>query len=398
MWYTNNVSYGIKERRKNMTLKGIKLRIYPNLEQQHQIIDNFGCCRFVWNRMLNMQIERYKNSPDSKFLNGFAMNILLKQLKYEYPWLKQVDSTSLQDTCETLAVTYQRFFKRLGGYPKFKSRKYPKKSYKSKMVTNNIRLVNNHYLKLPKLGIMKFKGRLTTGKIKSATIKLSPSGKFYCVLLTECENQTPFDKTNKNVGLDMGVADLMITSNGMKYPTIRFDKINHKKLHYWQKRYARRRAQAVVLVAQDRHNKVLLPRELSDFKNVEKARLMVAKYNEKIANQRNNYLHNLTKQLVEQYDVIKIEDLKTKNLMKNHKLARAIANASWREIRRQLEYKCAWYGKQLVIVNPRKTSQICSNCGFDDGKHTLDIRKWTCPNCGMNHDRDINAAKNILAA
>ena len=379
--------------------KGIKLRIYPNLEQQQQIIDNFGCCRFVWNQMLNMQIERYKNNPDSKFLNGFAMDILLKQLKSEYPWLKQADSTSLQDTCETLAIAYQRFFKYIGGYPKFKSRKYPKKSYKAKTNgENNIRLVNNHYLKLPKLGIMKFKGRLTTDKIKSATIKLSPSGKFYCVLLTECENQTSLDKTQHNVGLDMGVADLIITSDGVKYPTIRFDKLLAKKKHYWEKRLARRRLQAQAAMAWDRHDKVLSPRELEDFKNVEKARIMVAKYSEMIANQRNNYLHNLTKQLVEQYDVIKIEDLKAKNLMKNHKLARAIANQSWRELRTMLEYKCAWYGKQLVTVNPRKTSQICSNCGYDDGKHTLDIREWTCPNCGMNHDRDINAAKNILVA
>ena len=191
--------------------KGIKLRIYPNLEQQQQIVDNFGCCRFVWNQMLNMQIERYKNNPDSKFLNGFAMNILLKQLKSEHPWLKRVDSTSLQDACETLAVTFQRFFKKQSGYPKYKSLKYPKQSYKTK--TNgkgNIRLVNAHYLKLPKLGIMKFKGHLTTDKIKSSTIKLSPTGKFYCVLLIECENQTLFDKTNKNVGLDMGVADLVL--------------------------------------------------------------------------------------------------------------------------------------------------------------------------------------------
>jgi putative transposase len=326
------------------------------------------------------------------------MNFLLKQLKSEHPWLKQVDSTSLQDTCETLAVTYQRFFKHIGSYPKFKSRKYPKKSYKAKMITNNIRLVNNHYLKLPKLGVMKFKGRLTTDKIKSATIKLSPAGKFYCVLLTECENQTLFDKTNKNVGLDMGVADLVITSDGIKYPTIRFDKILAKKKHYWEKRLARRRLQAQREMAGDKHNKVLEPRVLADFKNVEKAKIMVAKYSEKIANQRKDYLHKITTDLVHQYDVIKIEDLKTKNLLKNHKLARAIANQSWRELRSMLEYKCEWYGKQLVTVNPRKTSQICSNCGYDDGKHELNIRQWTCPKCGTNHDRDINAAINILQA
>lgn len=379
--------------------KGIKLRIYPNLKQQQQIIDNFGYCRFVWNQMLNMQIERYKNNPDSKFLNSFAMNTLLKPLKYEYPWLKQANSTSLQDTCETLATAYQRFFKHIGGYPKFKSRKYSKQSYKAK--TNgkdNIRLVNDHYIKLPKLGIMKSKGRLTTDKIKSATIKLSPSGKFYCVLLTECESQTPFNKTNKSVGLDMGVADLVITSDGVKYPTIRFDKILARKKHYWEKRLARRRLQAQKEIAWDKHDKALEPRELADFKNVEKARIMVAKYSEKIANQRKDYLHKITTDLVKQYDVIKIEDLKTKNLIHNHKLARAIANQSWRELWSMLEYKCEWYGKQLVTVNPRKTSQICSNCGYDDGKHNLDIRQWTCPHCGVNHDRDVNAAKNILTA
>lgn len=375
--------------------KGIKLRIYPNLEQQQQMIENFGATRFVWNQMLNMQIERYKNNPDSKFLNGFAMNILLKQLKIEYTWLRQADSTSLQDTCETLALTFQRFFKHIGGYPKFKSRKYHKQSYKSKIIINNIRLVNDHYLKLPKLGIMKFKGRLTTDKIKSATIELYPTGKFYCVLLTECENQTQFSKTNKNVGLDMGVADLIITSDGTKYPTIRFDKLLARKKRVWERKLARRRLQAIKEIAWDKHDKVLEPRELSDFKNVEKARIMVAKYNEKIANQRKDYLHKLTTKLVHEYDKIMIEDLKTKNLLHNHKLARAIANQSWRMIRAMLEYKCAWYGKELVTVNPYKTSQVCSNCGYDDGKHTLDIRSWMCPQCCVKHDRDINAAKNI---
>lgn len=133
----------------------------------------------------------------------------------------------------------------------------------------------------------------------------------------------------------------------------------------------------------------------ADFKNVEKARIMVTKYNEKIANQRKDYLHKLTTKLVHEYDKIMIEDLKTKNLLKNHRLARAITNQSWRMIREQLTYKCNWYGKELVTVNPYKTSQVCSNCGYDDGKHTLDIRSWVCPQCHVKHDRDINAAKNI---
>ena len=378
-----------------MTLKGIKLRIYPNRGQQLEIKLNFGYNRFVWNQMLNMMIERYRNNPEAPFLNAFALNTLLPALKTEHPWLKEAESTSLQTTNHDLVEAYRKFFRAHRGFPKFKSRKFPKQSYTSR---SRIRLVDTNHIKLPKLGIVSFKsGQKLTGKIKNVTIRLSSTGKFYAILLVDTEIKE-LPKTGNFVGIDMGVADLMITSDGVKYPTIRFDKILAKKKHYWEKRLARRRLQAMKEIAWDNHNKVVEPRELSDFKNYLKAKHMVAKYSEKIANQRNNYIHNLTKQLVEQYDVIKIEDLKTKNLLKNHKLARAIANQSWREIRRQLEYKCAWYGKQLVTVNPRKTSQICSNCGYDDGKHTLDVRQWTCPKCGMKHDRDINAAKNILVA
>jgi len=380
-----------------MTLRAIKTRIYPNQTQQEKIIANFGCCRFVWNQLLDMQIERYKNG--GLYVNEFGMNYLIKSLKQEYSFLKQADSTSLQHVSKNLNNAFQKLFKEHSGRPKFKSRKFPKQSYQSSCNnSSNIYQFNEHRLKLPKLGTVYFRsGRQIEGKIKNVTIRLSSTGKFYAVVLVDIEVSKVLD-TGQPVGIDMGVADLMITSDGVKYPTIRFDKLLAKKKHYWEKRLARRQLQAMKEIAWDHHNKVMEPRELYDFKNYLKAKRMVAKYSEKIANQRSNYLHNLTKQLVEQYDVIKIEDLKTKNLLKNHKLARAIANQSWRELRFQLEYKCAWYGKQLVTVSPRKTSQICSNCGYDDGKHTLDIRQWTCPNCGISHDRDINAAKNILSA
>lgn len=378
-----------------MTLKGIKLRIYPNLEQQDKIIANFGYNRFVWNQMLDMMIQRYENNPEAPFLNTFALNNLLKQLKIENTFLKDAESTSLQNTNHDLVEAYKKFFREHKGFPKFKSRKFPKQSYQSNSVNRNIQQIGNQ-LRLPKLGLIKFKcGRKIEGKIKNATIRLSATGKFYAILLVDTEIQE-LPKTHNSVGIDMGVSDLMITSDGVKYPTIRFDKILANKKHYWEKRLARRRLQAQKEIAWDKHNKVLVPRDFSDFKNYLKAKHMVAKYNEKITNQRNDYLHKLTKSLVETYDVIKIEDLKAKNLLKNHKLARAISNQGWAEIRRQLEYKCAWYDKQLVIVNPYKTSQICSECGYDDGKHTLDVREWTCPSCGTHHDRDINAAINIL--
>ena len=378
-----------------MPLKGIKLRIYPNLEQQDKIIANFGYNRFVWNQMLDMMIQRYENNPKAPFLNSFALNNLLKQLKSENPFLKEAESTSLQNTNHDLIEAYKKFFREHKGFPKFKSRKFPKQSYQSNSVNRNIQQIGSQ-LRFPKLGLIKFKcGRKIEGKIKNATIRLSTTGKFYAILLVDTEIPE-LPKTHYSVGIDMGVSDLMITSDGVKYPTIRFDKILANKKHYWEKRLARRRLQAQKEIAWDKHNKVLVPRDFSDFKNYLKAKHMVAKYNEKITNQRNDYLHKLTKSLVETYDVIKIEDLKAKNLLKNHKLARAIANQSWRELRSQLEYKCDWYGKQLVIVNPYKTSQVCSECGYDDGKHTLDIREWTCPSCGTHHDRDINAAINIL--
>ncbi|AVK63730.1 transposase [Lactobacillus sp. CBA3606] len=352
-----------------MTLRAIKTRIYPQIDQQAKIINNFGCCRFVWNQLLSMQIERHNNG--GSYVNEFGMNYLIKCLKQEYPFLKQAESTSLLHVSRDLHHAFQKLFKEHVGFPKFKSRKFPKQSYQSNSVNHNISQIDQHQLKIPKLGRLAFKsGRQLTGKIKNVTIRLSATGKYYAIVLVDNDVQE-LPKTKQAVGIDMGVADLMITSDGVKYPTIRFDKALSQKKHYWEKRLARRRLQAQKEVSWDKHNQVLEPCELNDFSNYRKARLMVAKYNEKIANQRNNYLHQL---------------------------ARAIAKQAWRELRTQLEYKCAWYGKQLVTVNPRKTSQICADCGYDDGKHGLAIRQWTCPKCGINHDRDINAAKNILHA
>ena len=375
-----------------ISLKGIKLRIYPDINQIKQIENNFGANRFVWNQMLAMQSDRYEFSK-SKLLTGFDMGSLLPALKLEHTWLNDANAQSLQQTCSYLYKAYQKFFKKHAGYPKFKSKKSGKQSYK---VMKRIHVKSRNLIKLPKLGLVKYRGSIPFDnyKIKSATIKRVPSGKCYCSLLVEHENQV-LPKTNKVVGLDLGLADLMITSDGRKYKTNRFDKRLFKQKHIWERKLARRRLLAKQSIVEDKHNKVINPRELNDFSNYVMARQMVAKYNEHIANQRNDYIHKITTELVRNYDVIVIEDLKTKNLLHNHKLARAISNQGWAEIRRQLEYKCAWYGKQLVIVNPYKTSQVCSECGYDDGKHTLDVREWTCPSCGTHHDRDINAAKNI---
>ncbi len=262
-----------------MTLKAIKTRIYPTIEQQERIIANFGYCRFVWNQLLAMQKARYENG--GRYVNEFGMNYLIKCLKQEYSFLKVAESTSLLHVSRDLNHAYQKLFKAHQGFPKFKSRKFPKQSYQSNSVNHNIQLVDNHHLKLPKLGDLKFKsGRKPVGKIKNVTIRFSATGKFYAVILVDTDIKF-LAKTSNSVGIDLGVADLMITSDGVKYPTIRFDKRLGKKKHYWEKRLARRRLQAQQEIAWDKHNKVIEPRELADFKNYQKAKRMVAKYAEK---------------------------------------------------------------------------------------------------------------------
>ncbi|KRN93965.1 transposase, IS605 OrfB family [Pediococcus stilesii] len=253
-----------------MILKGIKVRIYPNQNQQNKIRANFGYTRFVWNQMLNMMITRYENNPEAKFLSVFTLNNLLPALKLEYPWLKDAESTSLQVVNHDLIEAYKKFFKEHQGFPKFKSSKCPKQSYQSKAVNHNIFVIDNRHLKLPKLGVLRFKsGKKITGKIKNVTIRLSSTNKFYAILLVDAEiSELP--KTNNSVGIDMGVADLMITSDEAKYPTIRFDKILARKKHYWEKRLVRRRLQAEKEIAWDKHNQVVDQETFLTLKTIKK--------------------------------------------------------------------------------------------------------------------------------
>ncbi|WP_125580491.1 RNA-guided endonuclease TnpB family protein [Lacticaseibacillus suibinensis] len=379
-----------------MTMKTFKLRIYPNVTQRIQFERNFGMCRFVWNELLNMQTKRHENG--GTYLNEFKMNYLLKPLKQEYPWLKEADSTSLLGVSHNLHLAFQKLFKEHAGYPRFKSKRFARHAYRSNAVNGNIAVVDDTHIRLPKTGVIRFRaGQLPVGKIKTATVIRSNVGKYYVLVVADVENAS-WHKTDAMVGIDMGITDLAITSDGMKYATKRFDKAMAKKSHYWEKRLARRRRQAEQEIAWDKHLKVQAPRQLSDFKNYLKAKTMVAKYSEKVANQRRDYLQKISTELVTQYDVIKLEDLKIKGLLRNHNLARAIANQAWRELRQMLEYKADWYDKKVIAVSPNKTSQRCSVCGYDDGKHELAVREWTCPQCHTHHDRDINAAKNILVS
>ncbi|TGA97134.1 transposase [Sporolactobacillus shoreae] len=379
-----------------MVTKGLKLRIYPNKQQRQQLAQNFGCARFVWNQMLAMLEERHENNPKASFLTAYALNNLLPLLKKEHPFLKEAESTSLQVTNQHLIDAFHAFFKKEKGHPKFKAKHAFKQSYTSKFVKGNIQPVGHHGIRLPKLGILRFKaGQRLSETIRQVTLSRTPTGKYFAVLTVEGENQA-FPKTGQTIGCDLGVKDLLIGSvEDLRSPTTHFDQGLARKLRLWQRKLARRQQLAKKAIAWDHHQKVPVPRILADFKNVTKARLQVALIHEKIANQRMDKLHKLTTELVKTYDRIALENLRTKNLLRNHALARAIVNQAWGELRRLLIYKCAWYGKELKLVNPYKTSQICSTCGHDDGKKPLNVREWTCPQCGTHHDRDVNAAKNI---
>lgn len=377
-----------------MTLKGVKIQLYPTIQQKQSIERNFTLNRFLWNQLLAMQKERYENG--GSFVNKFGMNYLIKAMKWEFPFLKEAESTSLLYASADLADSFDRFFQKQNAFPRFKSRKRPKNSYKSNCVNGNIQVVDNHYLKLPKLGLMKAYGlERIRGKIKSAVIRKESTGKYTASILVE-EEMKKLPLTEKSIGIDLGLTHLAIHSDGTKLNNKHFERSLAKKKRTWERKLARRRRLA--LEKMEAHKETTGEElELSSFRNVQKAKEMVAKYNRKIRNQRNDYLHKYTTHLVQNYDTIVLEDLRTQNMMKNRKLSRSIADASWAIIKSMLAYKCAWYGKNLVLVNAAYTSQDCSACGRPDGKKPLHIREWTCPGCHAHHDRDINAARNILA-
>ena len=373
-----------------LTYKAYRYRIYPTKEQEKLIIKTFGCARFVFNYFLALTEHTYEE--EGKFVPHRERSAMLPKLKAgeRTDFLKEVDSIALTASLEALDDGYKRFFAGQNQKPKFKEKADSVQSYTTKVVTKNGKSVNiwleGNKIRLPKLGFVKMKNtREPLGRIINVTVRRKASRHFFASVLVE-EEVYALPKTGSSVGIDLGLTEFAILSTGEKIENPRFYRVQEEKLAKAQRILARRQRRAKA--------RGVNPETV---KNVLKAKQKIAEIHEKIANQRKDFAQKLSTSLVKSHDLICIEDLKAKNLLKNHCLAKSIQDAGWRLFVKLLEYKCRWYGKELSRINQWfPSSQLCSSCGAHTGKKPLSVRAWTCSECGVHHDRDVNAALNIL--
>lgn len=373
----------------NQVDKGYKFRIYPNKTQQKQIEMIFGCCRFVYNYFLAKSEEDYKQG--NKFSSTYDNQKTLTSMKKEpeFAFLKQSDSQALNQAIANLGLAYSRFFKKLGDRPRFK-KKNNDQSYTT-FVTNNPSTLSIRAKRvfIPKIGWIKIKQhRAVSGKVTSGTISRTASGKYFISLHCQNSEVICFEETNSEIGFDLGIDSLLIDQDGNKVTNPKYIKKTLDKIKVEQKK---------------------LQSKTKGSHNWQKQRIKVAKLHEKVANQRKDFLHKLSHNIVKNHDFIAAEDLNVKSMLESDfsqmpkkqqkAFHRNITDVSWSEFLRQLNYKATWYGETFVQVNPFfPSSQLCSCCGYKNPLvKDLSIRKWICPNCQTEHDRDHNAAKNILA-
>lgn len=359
-----------------MIQKGFKYRLYPNKEQRELLAKHFGCARYIYNWGLNQKIKAYET--EKKFENFISLGAKLPELKNELPWLKEVNSQSLVNALKNGDNAFKRFFKEKTGFPKFKSKKQRRDSFHAPQFGRVD--FEKRTISVPKLkDIPAVLSREFEGKIKTITIRRTPSGKYFASILVETNEEFPQKPTiskNRTVGIDVGIKDYAVISNGERVD-------NPKYL---------RKSQDKLSIAQYKMSK-----KVKGGSNREKQRTKVARLYERITNQRNDFLHKLTHKLTHDNQVssIVIEDLSVKNMLKNHCLAKSISDASWSRFFEFLAYKCDWYGKNLITIGRFEPSSKLCTCGVVNKELKLSDREWTCSECGVEHDRDLLAAQNI---
>ena len=361
-------------------LKAIKIRIYPTVEQVDFIDKQLGCCRFVYNNCLAFRKDSYQNEHISVSSSEAVKHITV--LKKDNEWLKDVHSKVLQQSVRDMNQAYDNFFKLHRGFPKFKSKhdnrqscRFPKDAFIG--VRGNridlIKVLKDIHFKCSR-NDERYLNR-NQDKVKSITLSKEPNGKFYLsVLIDKPLRQVP--QSSSMVGLDLGIKDFAVTSDGQVIENFHFKKNEESRLKRLQRQ---------------------ISKKIVGSKNREKARLRFAKLNEKIRNRKLNFLHDVTNHLIDENQVIVMEDLNVKGMVRNHKLAESISEVNWGEFRRILAYKAAWHGRQLVFIDRfYPSSKRCNHCGYIYKELTLKDRQWVCPECGSLIDRDYNAALNIL--